>query len=99
MDVRTISYVYEAFVSAGPDLTYNFGPRGMNGFGRGRMPTYADLQMEHDSVGAQRSYLANETNFRALKEMEDGLAAMGEAELRPQSHVDVEVFTEWRKRM
>src|SRR6478752_2009836 len=36
-DVRTISYVYEAFVSAGPDLTYNFGPRGMNGFGRGRM--------------------------------------------------------------
>src|SRR5207342_494382 len=52
-DVRTISYVYEAFVSAGPDLTYNFGPRGMNGFGRGRMPTYADLQIEHDSVGAQ----------------------------------------------
>src|SRR5436190_545063 len=70
-DVRTISYVYEAFVSAGPDLTYNFGPRGMNGFGRGRMPTYADLQIEHDSLGAQRSYMANETNFRALKEMED----------------------------
>jgi hypothetical protein len=42
-DVRTISYVYEAFVSAGPDLTYNFGPRGMNGFGRGGCLPYADL--------------------------------------------------------
>src|SRR5205085_5583732 len=68
-DLSTISYVYEAFVSAGPDLTYNFGPR-MNGFGRGRMPSYAELQMEADSDRVQRSYMANESNFRALKELE-----------------------------
>jgi hypothetical protein len=70
-DLRTISYVYEAFVSAGPDLTYNFGPRSFGGgFGRGRMPTYADLQMESDSSRVQRSYLATEANFRAIKEAE-----------------------------
>ena len=68
-DLSTISYVYQAFVSAGPDLTYNFGPRGV-GFGRGRMPSYADLQVEADSARTQRSYLANEANFRALKEIE-----------------------------
>jgi hypothetical protein len=68
-DLSTISYVYEAFVSAGPDLTYNFGPRGV-GFGRGRMPSYADLQVEADSARTQRSYMANEANFRALKDAE-----------------------------
>jgi len=68
-DLSTISYVYQAFVSAGPDLTYNFGPRGV-GFGRGRMPSYADLQVEADSARTQRSYMANEANFRALKDAE-----------------------------
>jgi hypothetical protein len=87
-DLRTISYVYEAFVSAGPDLTYNFGPRGMTGFGRGRMPTYADLQTEHDSVGAQRSYMANEANFRAIKEMEENnliVPLVGDFAARPDT--------------
>jgi len=68
-DLSTISMVYEAFVSAGPDLTYNFGPRGV-GFGRGRMPSYADLQIESDSAHVQRSYLATEANFRALRQAE-----------------------------
>ena len=68
-DLGTIAYVYEAFVAAGPDLTYNFGVRGM-GFGRGRMPSYADLQVESDSDRVQRSYMASEANFRALKELE-----------------------------
>jgi len=68
-DISTISLVYEAFVSAGPDLTYNFGPRNA-GFGRGRMPSYADLQIESDSARTQRSYMANEANFRALKDAE-----------------------------
>ncbi len=65
----TIAYVYDAFVSAGPDITYNFEPAG-DGFGRGRMPSYAELQIETDSVGVHRSYMANEANFRALKEIE-----------------------------
>jgi hypothetical protein len=68
-DLATISYVYQAFVSAGPDLTYNFGGRGV-GFGRGRMPSYGDLQVESDSAHTQRSYMATEANFRALKDAE-----------------------------
>ena len=40
-DLAGIEYVYSAFSSAGPDLTYNFGngSGGARGFGRG-MPTY-----------------------------------------------------------
>jgi hypothetical protein len=38
-------------------------------YGR-RMPTYAELQMESDGQGAQRGYLANEANYRVLRDME-----------------------------
>jgi hypothetical protein len=73
-DLGTIAYVYEAFVAAGPDITYNFAQRG-GGFGggfggRGRMPSYAELQVATDSDRVHRGYLATEANFRALKEME-----------------------------
>jgi len=51
-------------------VTYNFGQRG-GGFGRGRMPTYADLQIEADSARVQRSYMATEVNFRALRDAEN----------------------------
>lgn len=70
-DLETIAYVYEAFVSAGPDITYNFnqGNRA-GGFGRGSMPSYAALQVETDSAGVHRSYMATEANFRALREVE-----------------------------
>ena len=70
-DLETIAYVYEAFVSAGPDITYNFnqGNRA-GGFGRGSMPSYAALQVETDSAGVHRSYMATEANFRALRDVE-----------------------------
>jgi hypothetical protein len=68
-DLNTIGYVYEAFVAAGPDITYNFN-QGRGGFGRGSMPSYAALQVETDSAKMHRSYMATEANFRALKEME-----------------------------
>lgn len=68
-DTATIAYVYRSFVSAGPDITYNFSQmRGM--FGRGRMPSFAELQVESDSAGVRRSYMASEANFRELKELE-----------------------------
>jgi hypothetical protein len=38
-------------------------------YGR-RMPTYAELMMENDGTGAQRSYLANEANYRVLRDLE-----------------------------
>jgi hypothetical protein len=72
-DLRTIEYVYLAFFTAGPDLTYSFTMPGrgasMMFYGR-RMPTYAELMMESDGTGAQRSYLASEENYRTLRELE-----------------------------
>ena len=72
-DLRTIEYVYTAFFAAGPDLTYSFTMPGrgasMNFYGR-RMPTYGELMMESDGLGNQRSYLANEENFRTLRDMQ-----------------------------
>ena len=72
-DLRTIEYVYTAFFAAGPDLTYSFTMPGrgssMMFYGR-RMPTYAELMMENDGTGTQRSYLANEANYRVLRELE-----------------------------
>jgi hypothetical protein len=68
-DLATISYVYEAFVQAGPDITYNFS-QGRGAFGRGRMPSYAELQVETDSERVHRGYLATEANYRALRDLE-----------------------------
>jgi hypothetical protein len=38
-------------------------------YGR-RMPTYAELMMESDGAGNQRSYLASEDNYRTLRDLE-----------------------------
>ena len=67
----SIEYVYDAFYSAGPEITYNFGTGGRGGsFGLRGMPNYASLIVETDSTGLQRSYLATEENFRILKDYE-----------------------------
>jgi hypothetical protein len=68
-DWSGITYVYESFVEAGPEITYNFN-QGRAPFGRGQMPSYAALQIERDSAGVHRSYMATEANFRTLKEIE-----------------------------
>ena len=34
------------------------------------MPMYAELMMENDGNGTQRSYLANEANYRVLRDLE-----------------------------
>ncbi len=68
-DTSTVAYVYTAFATYGPDITYNSNQRNV-GFGRGRMPSFAELQVETDSAKVHRSYLATEANFRALKELE-----------------------------
>jgi hypothetical protein len=69
-DLNTIAYVYESFVSSGPDITYNTSSGRGGGYGRGVMPSYAVLQMETDSDRVHRSYMATEANFRTLKEVE-----------------------------
>lgn len=68
-DTSVMAYVYKSFVVYGPDITYDSNQR-MGRFGRGRMPSYAQLQTLSDSAQVQRGYLATEANFRALKAYE-----------------------------
>src|SRR5262249_45038117 len=68
-DEATIEYVLRAFFAGGPDLTYN-GVGGANGFGRGRMPSYAELLQMTDGEGENRSYMGTEARFKILQEFE-----------------------------
>ncbi len=70
-DLAGIKYVHTAFFLAGPDLTYSFGRGPMGMYGRRGMPTYAELMVATDGVGVARSYLASETYFLQLKDLED----------------------------
>jgi len=67
-DLQSLDYVYRAFATAGPDITYGFPNGGGRGFGR--WPSFAQLMLETDGTGSNRSYLATEANFRVLKELE-----------------------------
>ncbi len=76
-DLANIDYLYSWFYQAGPNLSYNMnGTFGGYG-GRGRFPTYAMLMLETDGAGAHRSYLANEANFRVVKQMEEKNLILG----------------------
>ena len=67
-DLQSLEYVYRAFMTAGPDITYAFPNGGGRGFGR--WPSFAQLMLESDGQGNNRAYLASEANFRVLKELE-----------------------------
>ena len=71
-DLSSITYVYDAFFNAGPDLTYSFasGRQGRAGYFGRRMPSYAELMTESDALGMHRSYLATEDNYRTLRDLE-----------------------------
>ena len=65
-DFDKIEYVYRVFVDAGPDLDYTVG-----GFGGGDgSPSYEQLMTATDKEGHNWSYLASESNYRTLREME-----------------------------
>ena len=69
-DEMNIEHVYTVFRDYGPDLNYNSGA-GRNGFRRGGgMPTYAALMTARDTKGEHRSYLANEENYRVIRDLE-----------------------------
>jgi hypothetical protein len=67
-DLQALDYVYRAFATAGPDITYAFP--GGGGRGIGRWPSFAQLMLESDGQGMNRSYLASEMNYRVLREMQ-----------------------------
>jgi hypothetical protein len=66
-DLAGIDYVFRAFYSAGPDLRYSFG----RGAGWQPFPTYRDLMTADDGQGVQRSYLASEELYSALRDMQE----------------------------
>jgi hypothetical protein len=66
-DIAGIDHIYRtAFFADGPDLGYRLTGQGRNS----QHPTYAYLMSMDDGQGRQRSYLANETNFRFLKDLQ-----------------------------
>ena len=69
-DSKTIEFVYNAFVSGGPEIRYSFP----NQYAWRRFPSYSELMLETDgtveSGGENRSYVASEENFQAIKRME-----------------------------
>ena len=72
-DLMGITYVYDAFFNAGPELNYSFstGRQGRVGYFGRRMPSYAELMAESDALGMHRSYLASEDNYRTLRDLEE----------------------------
>jgi hypothetical protein len=65
-DVSGIEYVFKAFYTAGPEIRYSFG----RGAGWQPFPTYRDLMTADDGQGVQRSYIASEELYQALRDME-----------------------------
>ena len=69
-DLAGIENVYYYFYQFGPNINYNssgqsFGGRGMS------FVTYATLMTGTDEDGVSRSYLANEENFKIVKDLEE----------------------------
>ena len=64
-DLAGIDYVYDAFYYGGPSITYSY-PRAP----QAQYPNYADLMVQNDGVGMQRSYLASDAIFRRLKDLQ-----------------------------
>jgi hypothetical protein len=66
-DFKGVEFVYNSFFTEGPAIHYQL----TGGFGRGGgFPTYADLMAATDQSGHQWSFLATETSFKYLKDLE-----------------------------
>jgi hypothetical protein len=61
--------VFNAFYVGGLDLNYN-GPSSVGLGGRGRMPSYAELMMQTDREGRNRSYMSSEEAYQMLRDLE-----------------------------
>jgi TonB family protein len=69
-DQSNIDHVYTVFRNYGPEINYNSGANGVGGRGGGGMPNYTTLMTATDGRGERRSFLANEDNYRFLRDME-----------------------------
>jgi hypothetical protein len=68
-DRNALEHVYSVFRHYGPNLNYRAGADAGDGSRRG-LPNYSDLMTATDSQGMQRSFLANEENYRFLRDLE-----------------------------
>jgi hypothetical protein len=64
-DIKGIEYVAYQFYWWGPAITYSSS----GGRGGRNMPSYYDLMVSTDSERRNRGYLANEENFKVLKDL------------------------------
>jgi hypothetical protein len=69
-DEKSIEYVFNAFYVGGLDLNYN-GPSSVGLGGRGRMPSFAELMVQTDREGLNRSYMSSEDIFLKLRDLEE----------------------------
>jgi len=68
-DSKSVEHVYHSFVTAGPEIRYSFPSQAY----LRRFPSYAELMSETDGAGGggqNRSYMASEENFQAIRKME-----------------------------
>jgi hypothetical protein len=68
-DLDGIEYVYYSFYWFGPSINYNSSTNSMGGRG-GNMTDYRDLMKASDNKGTEWSFLANETTFSVMKDLE-----------------------------
>lgn len=79
-DEEGLTWIYSCFFTFGPDLTYQAcetatqrgGYGGRGGFFRfgGGFRSFADMQTQSDAAGVNHAYLANDANFRWMKDFE-----------------------------
>jgi hypothetical protein len=70
-EIQLLTRNFDALYYAGVNLSYNygagFGGRGGRG---GNMPTYQSLMVATDNAGVQRSYLAADSTYQVLRDLE-----------------------------
>jgi hypothetical protein len=64
-DIASLTYVYEAFYTLGPNITYG-GYRESN---QNSATSFGSLTAEQDAAGVPRSFLATEEGFRFIRSM------------------------------
>jgi hypothetical protein len=67
-DLQNIQYVFSVFANDGPYLDYSSGALGTAP--SGGMPNYSELMVANDARGTQRSFLASESNYKIVRDLE-----------------------------
>ena len=69
-DLRQIEAIYFAFFWEGPSIRYSMNAFGRRGGPFGRFPSFEELAQQTDWAGVQRSYLASEDLYRAVRRLQ-----------------------------